>query len=139
MTREGIEMIKRFEGFRSEAYKCPAGMWTIGYGHTQGVGEGMRISEQEAEKMLLNDLTKVEAAVRRLVGDIEERKIDALVSLTYNIGISAFMNSTLCRKVKANKDDKTIASEFGRWIYANRQVLPGLAKRRKEESMWYFS
>lgn len=138
MTREGIELIKRHEGLRLEAYRCPAGVWTIGYGHTQGVSAGQKIDKYEAEMLLENDLTKFEAGVRRLVGNLAPHKIDALVSLAFNIGLKAFMGSTLCRKVKADPADKSIAAEFRKWVYAGKTKLPGLVKRREDEAKMYF-
>lgn len=139
MTREGIDLIKRHEGLRLEAYKCPAGVWTIGYGHTQGVHEGQKIDAKEAERLLGNDLVRFETGVRNLVGDLAPHKIDALVSFAFNVGLNAFAGSTLCRKVKANPDDKTIAEEFSRWVYAGGKKLAGLVRRRQEEARMYFS
>ena len=138
MTNRGIELIKRHEGCRLKAYKCPAGVWTIGYGHTQGVFDGKTITQDEAERLLLNDLTRFELGVRHIVGDLTDNKIDALVSFAYNVGLQAFQTSTLCRKVKANSDDASIRSEFAKWVYAGSKKLPGLVKRRAEEAEMYF-
>ena len=138
MTEKCIELIKRFEGCRLEAYKCPAGVWTIGYGHTKGVIKGMKISKEEAEELLKQDVAIVELQVVNTVGKLAACKIDALVSFAYNVGVAAFRRSTLCRKVKANSDDATIRSEFGKWVYAGSKKLPGLVKRRAEEAEMYF-
>lgn len=139
MTQQGLELIKKYEGLRLEAYKCPAGVWTIGYGHTKGVIKGMKISKEEAEKLLQQDVSVFELQVINTVGKLSDCKIDALVSFAYNVGIAAFRNSTLCRKVKANSDDASIRSEFGKWVYAGSKKLPGLVKRRAEEAEMYFS
>lgn len=139
MTNRGIELIKRHEGCRLKAYKCPAGVWTIGYGHTQGVFDGKTITQDEAERLLLNDLTRFELGVRNIVGDLTDNKIDALVSFAYNVGLQAFQTSTLCRKVKANPNDTSIRNEFMRWVFAGKTKLKGLEKRRKDEADLYFA
>ena len=138
MTEKCIELIKRFEGCRLEAYKCPAGVWTIGYGHTKGVIKGMKISKEEAEELLKQDVAIVELQVVNTVGKLAACKIDALVSFAYNVGVAAFRRSTLCRKVKANSDDASIRAEFARWVYAGNKKLRGLVKRRAEEAEMYF-
>ena len=138
MTQQGLDLIKKYEGLRLEAYKCPAGVWTIGYGHTKGVIKGMKISKEEAETLLKQDVSIVELQVVNTVGKLSDCKIDALVSFAYNVGIAAFRNSTLCRKVKANSDDPAIRNEFMKWIYAGGKKLQGLERRRKEEAEMYF-
>ena len=138
MTQQGLDLIKKYEGLRLEAYKCPAGVWTIGYGHTKGVYKGMSITKEEAEKLLQQDVSVFELQVINTVGKLSDCKIDALVSFAYNVGIAAFRNSTLCRKVKANSDDPAIRNEFGKWVYAGKKKLPGLVKRRAEEAEMYF-
>ena len=139
MTQQGLDLIKKYEGLRLEAYKCPAGVWTIGYGHTKGVYKGMSITKEEAEKLLQQDVSVFELQVVNTVGKLAACKIDALVSFAYNVGIAAFRNSTLCRKVKANSDDPAIRNEFMKWVYAGSKKLPGLVKRRAEEAEMYFS
>lgn len=139
MTKEGIELIKSFEGCRLEAYKCQAGVWTIGYGHTQGVYEGKKITEEEAERLLASDLAKFEMGVRHIVGELSDEKIDALTSFAFNVGLKAFQNSTLCRKVKADENDASIRTEFLKWVYAGGKRLDGLVRRRKAEADMYFS
>ena len=139
MTQQGLDLIKKYEGLRLEAYKCPAGVWTIGYGHTKGVVKGMKITKEEAEKLLQQDVSVFELQVINTVGKLSDCKIDALVSFAYNVGIAAFRNSTLCRKVKANSDDPAIRNEFMKWVYAGSKKLQGLVKRRAEEAEMYFS
>ena len=139
MTQQGLDLIKKYEGLRLEAYKCPAGVWTIGYGHTKGVVKGTKISKEEAEELLKQDVSIVELQVVNTVGKLAACKIDALVSFAYNVGVAAFRRSTLCRKVKANSDDPAIRNEFGKWVYAGSKKLQGLERRRKEEADVYFS
>lgn len=139
MTQQGLDLIKKYEGLRLEAYKCPAGVWTIGYGHTKGVMPRMKISKEEAERLLKHDVSIVELKVVNTVGKLQACKIDALVSFAFNVGMAAFYRSTLCRKVKANSDDASIRAEFGKWVYAGSKKLPGLVKRRAEEAEMYFS
>ena len=81
----------------------------------------------------------VEMQVVNTVGKLQDCKIDALVSFAYNVGVAAFRRSTLCRKVKANSDDASIRTEFGKWVYAGSKKLPGLVKRRAGEGEMYFS
>ena len=139
MTQQGLDLIKKYEGLRLEAYKCPAGVWTIGYGHTKGVIKGMKISKEEAEELLKQDVSIVELQVVNTVGKLAACKIVALVSFAYNFAVAAFRRSTLGLKVKANSVDATIRAEFGKWVYAGSKKLPGLVKRRAEEAEMYFS
>ncbi len=133
ISQAGIDLIKRWEGFRSKAYLCPAGVWTIGYGHTKTATKGMCISKYEAEELLKSDLEYFESCVSRLVEvKLTQGQCDALVSFCYNIGVNALNKSTLLRLVNQNKFGAA-ADEFDRWVYANRKKLPGLVKRRAEE------
>lgn len=89
MTPSGLEQLKRHEGLRLHAYRCPAGVWTIGYGHTGDVKEGDVITEAEAEDMLIIDAAKAERDARSLVPDFDAltpRRQDALVNMTFNLG-----------------------------------------------------
>lgn len=129
------ELIKKYEGCRLEAYKCPAGIWTIGYGHTgQDVFEGKIITQQEVDKLFNKDILKFEKAVSRMVKTtINQNQFDALVSFAYNLGIGALQNSTLLKKLN-NNDFTGAANEFDRWVYGNNKTkLEGLVRRRKEE------
>ena len=133
ISNKGIELIKKYEGCRLSSYKCPAGVWTIGYGHTTGAREGMKITLKEANIFLQNDLKIHEKNVAKLVKvPLNQNQFDALVSFEFNVGISNFQKSTLLKKL--NKNDFIGASgEFEKWIYANHKPLLGLAKRRKAE------
>lgn len=137
---KGLNLIKEFEGLRLVAYKCPAGVWTIGYGHTYNVKEGDAITEAKATKFLLDDISNAVDIVSGSTMDVEltQNQFDALVSFTYNVGVKNFSDSTLLRKVKLNPNDPTIANEFKKWIYTGKEVLSGLVRRRKAESELYF-
>ena len=97
-SQRGLDMIKGFEGFKFTAYKCPAGVLTIGYGHTKDVKDNDVITRSEAEAFLIGDIQEAENAVKDLVKvHINQNKFDSLVSFTFNIGISAFSESTLLK------------------------------------------
>ena len=130
----GLDLIKRFEGLRLRAYKCPAGRWTIGYGHTAGAHEGQEITEAEAERLLREDLIYFEGRVAALTQglDLNDNEFSALVSFAFNLGEGALARSTLLKKLRAN-DTTGAADEFGRWVYAGGRVLQGLIHRRLAE------
>ena len=136
---KGIALIKEFEGLRLKAYKCPGGVWTIGYGHTAGVKHGMVISERQAEEYLKADLIAFEKYLNDLGLAINQNQFDALISFIYNVGTGNFSSSTLLRKVKANPLDNSIMDEFLKWVYSKGRVLPGLQRRRLAEMKLYFS
>ena len=136
---KGIALIKEFGGLRLRAYKCPGGVWTIGYGHTAGVKAGMVITEAQAEDFLKEDLFSCENAVNNQKLSINQNQFDALVSLIYNIGIGNFQKSTLLRKARVNPNDNSIMDEFLKWVYSKGRVLPGLQRRRLREMKLYFS
>ena len=136
---KGIALIKEFEGLRLKAYKCPGGVWTIGYGHIAGVNPEMTITAEQAEKLLMEDLIVIENAVNTQNLSINQNQFDALVSLIYNIGIGNFQKSTLLRKARINANDNSIMDEFLRWVYSKGRVLPGLQRRRLREMKLYFS
>lgn len=136
----GIALIKRFEGFEERAYLCPAGVWTIGHGHTSGVHERQTCTREQAERWLREDLKSAENAVNTLEPSrpLRQNEFDALVSFVYNLGAGNFMKSTLRMKVCANPDNPTIRDEFRKWVYAGGHVLPGLVARREAEAGLYF-
>lgn len=115
------------------AYKCPAGVWTIGYGHTATAKQGMTITQAKAVELLKNDLARFEAGVNTYVKvPINQNQFDALVSFSYNVGSGALKTSTLLKKLNA-KDYQGAADEFLRWNKASGKVLAGLTKRRETE------
>ncbi len=139
ISQAGIDLIKRWEGFRDKAYLCPGNVWTIGYGHTKNVYQGMYINKEQAEQLLKEDLSYFENAVRQLSKvELTQGQFDAMVSFSFNVGVNALRKSTLLRLV--NQKKLTAASkEFSRWVYANKKKLPGLVKRREEEKQLFLS
>ena len=137
ISNEGISLIKKFEGCELEAYKCAAGVWTIGYGHTKDVREGMTISKEQADNMLLNELDvyclHVEKAVKV---DLKQCEFDALVSWTYNLGPTNLNNSTML-KVLNDKDFNEVPHQLKRWNKADGKVLQGLVRRREAEALLF--
>lgn len=131
---KGIELIKRFEGFESKPYLCPAGKWTIGYGWTQGVTKDSKpITEAEATKLLADGLSSYEIGVLDCVDvDLQQCEFDALVSFAYNLGVHALRGSTLLKKLNEG-DYEGAADQFLRWDKAGGKVLAGLTKRREAE------
>jgi lysozyme len=138
ISSEGLAFIKQWEGLRLEAYRCTAGVWTIGYGHTLGVTEGARISQEDAEKLLLIDLSIAESAVSRAVSaELTDNQFAALVSWTYNVGVGAMRKSTLVRKLNAG-DVGAVPGELARWNKTGgNKVDAGLSNRRAAEAgLW---
>jgi Phage-related lysozyme (muraminidase) len=127
------ELVKRFEGFRSKAYLCPAGIRTVGYGHTLGVGANAFLSEPEAAAVLDADLELADIAVSRCVSaPLNQNQFDALASFAFNLGGSALRISTLLKKLNA-RDYAGAAAEFGRWTWAGGKLLNGPVARRAAE------
>ena len=126
ITMNGVELIKRFEGFSARTYMCPAGYPTIGYGHVVLKGESFnRIDEAEAVRLLRRDAQIAERAVLRLVtSPLKDQQFDALVSFTYNLGGGALQSSTLRRKL-LRREYEAAANEFRRWVFAGGRKLNG--------------
>jgi lysozyme len=153
ISQDGIDLVKFFEGFYTNAYLCPAGVWTIGYGTTEIGGhpviKGMTCTASEAESYLAEDLEHFERVVKKAVTiDLSQSQFDALVSICYNVGpgakgirdgiITLFSGSpsTLLKCVNAGDFDGA-CSEFLRWNKAGGKVLAGLSKRRMAESVMF--
>ena len=134
-----IKKIKEFEGFRLKSYKCPAGVWTIGAGHTKGVKPGMTISEKQAETLLRGDLLAVEKGVENLYQCNTQGEFDALVDFAFNLGIERLKSSTLLKRILRKDDEDDIRQEFSRWIFAGGKIMNGLIIRRKWEADRFFS
>lgn len=139
INKAGIDLIKEFEGLRMEAYKCPAGVWTIGYGTTgrAGVGikpaAGMVITEAEAEWYLEQAVAKFAAGVEAVVtAPIDENEFASMTSLAYNIGLSGFRKSSALRHFNAG-DKAKAAAAIKLWNKAGGKVLAGLVRRREAE------
>ena len=139
ISKIGIELIKSFEGCYLKAYKCPAGVWTIGWGTTEPINgvkphEGMSITQQQADDLLVKNLKSYENSVNKYVTytNLNQNQFDALVSFTYNCGAGALQKSDLLKKL--NKGDiQGAADELLRWNKANGKVLNGLTRRREAE------
>lgn len=133
ISETGLALIRQFEGLRLAAYRCPAGIATIGYGSTAGVKMGQTITSARAEELLREDVRQFEAAVSRLVKvPLTQGQHDALVSFAFNLGAKALEKSTLLRLLNAG-DYSGTAAQFDRWVYASGKKLPGLVKRRAAE------
>lgn len=135
VSDEGLDLIKSFEGCRLTAYRDAAGVWTIGYGHTgPDVVPGGTITQQEADALLQADVNRFASGVEALVEvPMTQEQFDALVSFAYNIGLSAFGQSTLLRLLNAEDYDGA-ANQFQRWVHGGGKVLPGLVRRREAEA-----
>jgi lysozyme len=137
----GIDLIKQFESLRLEAYRCPAGVWTIGWGHTSDVREGQRITEDLAEEFLRSDIAQVERGLVKVIHvPLTQGQFDALVSLCFNLrGGAQRLPSIAPRLVaKINSGDYAGAAEELLDIdRANGQVLPGLVRRRQAERVLF--
>lgn len=130
-SRRGIDLIKQFEGLRLTAYKCPAGVYTIGYGHTRGVKRGMKITEEEASTYLAADLRNSEKAVERYdsIYHWNQNEYDALVSFTFNCGATNLRS--LLRNGRRNRSQ--IAVTLPLYRKSGGKVLKGLVRRRAAE------
>lgn len=136
LSENGANLIKGYEALRLEAYLCPAKVWTIGWGSTgRHVKPGLRITKAQAEALFRGDVARFEAAVARHTAGVAlaQAHYDALVSFAFNVGISAFANSTLLKRVR-QRDAASAVSEFARWNKANGKVSRGLVRRRKDEA-----
>jgi lysozyme len=138
-SKEGLDLIKFFEGFRSKPYKCPAGVWTIGYGTTKGITKHHDpISEEEALQYLISDLAKFEKYVVEYNTNpkITQQQFDALVSFTYNLGPGSLRRSSVLRHHNLGNYSKA-ADSFLLWNKAGGKVLKGLVVRRQKERDLY--
>ena len=132
-SQHGIDLIKEYEGFRARAYRDPVGIWTIGYGFTEGVEDGDTTTRAEADARLQRELVKYERAVLRATGgNVTQNQFDALVCWAYNVGTRAAQQSTLMRLLNAG-DVAGAADQFLRWNKAGGVPLPGLTRRREAE------
>lgn len=133
----GVRFIQRFEGLRLEAYRCSAGVPTIGYGHTLGVKMSDKITQVQADAFLREDLEPCERAVDDLVKvPLTQNQADALHSFVFNLGRGAFASSTLLKCLNRS-DYEGAAGQFERWCKAGGKLLPGLLKRRHAEAAMF--
>lgn len=133
MSAAGLELLKAHEGLRLKAYLDTGGVWTIGWGHTQGVKEGDTGTREQAVAWLDDDNDAAERAVNQLVTcALTQNQFDALVSFVFNIGRQQFFTSTMLRKLNAG-DYVGASTQFGRWVYDNGKIQNGLVARRSDE------
>jgi lysozyme len=146
ISKTGIQLVKDFEGLRLNAYKCSAGVPTIGYGSTfypdksnVKMGDVLR-DKEEAEVLLINTLVDFDIYVSKYTRSVNltQYQFDALVSFAFNCGLGNLSKSTLLKKVLSNHNDKDIALEFAKWNRGGGKVLQGLVKRRQKEAELYF-
>ena len=146
ISQAGLDLIKSFEGYLDRlpdgscrAYLCPAKVWTIGWGCTEGVSEGLTWTKDQAEQGLRTELIKHENNVKRLVTvELNQNEFDALTSFTYNVGAGALQKSTVLRCL--NKNDRAGAARgFALWNKGGGKVLPGLVIRRQREATLFLS
>lgn len=132
-SQKGVGLIKSFEGLRLKSYQDSVGVWTIGYGTTRGITAGMSINNEQAERMLANDIGRFEPEIERLVKvGLSQNQWDALMSFIYNLGAANLASSTLLKLLNSG-DYAGAAEQFPRWNKAGGQVLAGLTKRRASE------
>ena len=135
ISSEGLALIKKFEGCELTAYKCAAGVWTIGYGHIKGVYEGQTITQSEAESMLQHEMKEYEGYINSAVTvSLSQNQFDALVSWVFNLGNGNLRASTLLKVVNA-EDYEGVPAQIKRWNKAGGKVLQGLIRRREAEAL----
>ena len=137
LSNKGHDLLKYFEGCELEAYQDSVGVWTIGYGHTKGVHEGMVITQEQAQQMLLDELKEYEGYVEDMVEvELTQEQFDALVVWVYNLGPTNFKNSTLLKRInEGNFED--VPYQMKRWNKAGGKVLLGLERRREAEAKMF--
>lgn len=135
ISAKGLDLIKRFEGCRLTSYKDVGGVWTVGWGTTgPHVGPDLTITQAQADTWLQEHVDQFSARVTNLVKvSINQNQFDALVSFTYNVGVSAFQRSTLLRLLNDGAESSIVASEFLRWTKVDGKIIEGLKRRREAE------
>jgi len=143
MSQGGLDaLLKKFEGCKLKAYRCPAGVCTIGYGHTSAAGapmvnDGMTITQAQAEDILKRDIVKYEIAVMDLVKvKLTQNQFDVLTDFAYNAGVGNLKSSTMLKKVNAGDLD-AVPAELMKWTKGGGKVLPGLVRRRQAAGAWW--
>ena len=137
LSKTGIELLKHFEGCELKAYQDSVGVWTIGYGHTKGIYEGLEITQSEAEKMLQDELPEYEGYVTdKVVPMLQQHEYDALVCWVYNLGPTNLSSSTMLKKLNAG-EFKEVPFQMKRWDKAGGQPLLGLTRRRNAEALLF--
>ena len=137
ISTEGISLIKKFEGCELESYQCAAGVWTIGFGSTHNIEEGMNISKDRAEELLLEDIAEFEESVLESVDmPMSQHQFDALVYWTFNLGPNNLKSSSML-KVLNSGNYEDVPEQIKRWNKAGGKVLDGLIRRREAEALLF--
>ncbi len=137
ISNVGIELIKKYEGCKLKAYKCSAGVNTIGWGHTKKVKLNMKINIQKAYEFLLEDIAECEKCINEKVKvELNQNQFDALCSWVFNLGCGNLSKSTLLKLLNKGEYDK-IPFEINKWCYAKSVKLAGLVTRREEEAVLF--
>lgn len=139
---KAFALIRKHEVLKLNAYRCPAGVLTIGYGHTgKDVKPGISITAERAEQLLTADVAFAADSVATLARTADVRlrqnQFDALVCFVYNLGIANLRSSTLWRCIAEKRGDKAVAEQWMRWVYAGGAKLKGLVNRRTDELQLY--
>lgn len=130
-----LHALKRFEGFRVKAYRCPAGVWTCGYGHTRGVTARTVCNEAKAMEWLRKDLEPIESFLSAIPEVCKSQgRFDACADFCFNLGTGAFKGSTLFKRIQKKESVSAIQAEFLKWVYAGGRPLEGLKTRRRWEA-----
>ena len=142
ISKEGIALIKKFEGCPQKdgmcySYQDSVGVWTLGFGFTKGVGPDSKITIEEAEKRLMEELSEYEGYVNKLVTvDLSQNQFDSIVAFTYNLGPTNLSQSTLLKEINSN-NFFSVPNEIRRWNKAGGRVLDGLIRRREAEALLF--
>jgi lysozyme len=143
MSQGGIDaLLKKFEGCKLKAYRCPANVCTIGYGHTSSAGspevrDGMTITQAQADEILRRDLIKYEQSVQDLIKvKLTQNQFDVLVDFAYNAGVGNLKSSTMLKKINSGNLNM-VPDELMKWTKGGGKVLPGLVRRRQAEAAWW--
>lgn len=146
VSKQGLEVIKKHEGYKNKPYLCPAGIPTIGYGNTYYPdGSKVKLTDKPLTKDIADVLLRLvvedfeECVNKHVKSDINQNQFDALVSFAYNLGCGNLKKSTLLKKVNLNPCDISISNEFAKWDKAGGKRLRGLTIRRHDEAVLYFT
>ena len=141
ISDNGLSFIMKHEGLELESYLCPAGVWTIGVGHTGNIKKGMTITKEQAINYLKSDVTRFEKTINDFFKNkrLHQEQFDALVSLCFNLGPGAITNSRLGKRILGNEDQELIAKEWIEFCHIGRKTARGLLRRRAEEIAMFLS